>query len=163
MRRANLALLLLLVLALSAAALAVLPSAANNPFEEQTAAGIERLFLLRSWAPAITLALAAGALLLTSGVWALSTSWAARGTSAIALVLTVAAAFFAREHMIEWMFAPIETVDFVGRSEATHVADDDMVLGVAVGGEARAYPVLMTAYYHIVNDELGEEPYVVTY
>ncbi len=163
MRRANVALLLLIVLSLGAAALAVLPSAANNPFEEQTAGTIERLYLLRSWAPAVTLALAVASLGLACRVWSRSVSWSVRSVSAAALILGVAAAVLAREHLIEWMFAPIETIRFVEASEVTHVAQGDMVLGVAVGNEARAYPVLMTAYYHIVNDELADEPYVVTY
>ena len=39
----------------------------------------------------------------------------------------------------------------------------EYVMGVSVGGKARAYPILMVAYYHIVHDEIDGEPYVVTY
>ncbi len=163
MRRAHVALLLLVVVSMGAVALAIVPAAMNNPFEEQTAGAIERLYVLKSWAPAVTLVLAVACLGLTHRVWALSASRPARGISLAALILAVAAAFLAREQLLEWMFAPLETIRFVAPSAATHVANGDMVMGVAVGGEARAYPVLMTAYYHIVNDELAGEPYVVTY
>ncbi|MCP5111656.1 MAG: DUF3179 domain-containing protein [bacterium] len=38
-----------------------------------------------------------------------------------------------------------------------------MVLGVEVGGEARAYPLDLIAYHHIVNDEVNGQPLAVTY
>jgi hypothetical protein len=38
-----------------------------------------------------------------------------------------------------------------------------MVLAVKVGAEQRAYPVVIMAYHHILNDSLGGTPLVVTY
>ncbi len=38
-----------------------------------------------------------------------------------------------------------------------------MVLAIEVGGEARAYPVDLVAYHHIVNDELNGQPLAATY
>jgi hypothetical protein len=37
------------------------------------------------------------------------------------------------------------------------------VIGVALGGEARAYPVHAMEYHQVVNDVIGGEPVVVTY
>lgn len=60
----------------------------------------------------------------------------------------------------------IQSVDapkFVAPQEATWVAANTPVLGVAVGGEARAYPVHLIERHQIVNDMIGGEPIAVTY
>lgn len=41
--------------------------------------------------------------------------------------------------------------------------DDELVIGVAIGGEARAYPVRVLSAHEIVNDELAGKPYAVTW
>ena len=43
------------------------------------------------------------------------------------------------------------------------LADDDLVLGVAVGGQARAYPHNVLWWHEIVNDDLGGRPITVSY
>jgi len=47
------------------------------------------------------------------------------------------------------------------RLEAAGVDLDTPVLGVAFGGEARAYPVDAMSRHEVVNDELGGQPYAV--
>jgi len=42
-------------------------------------------------------------------------------------------------------------------------ADDELVLGVAMGGEARAYPVAILNWHELVNDTLGGEPILVSF
>jgi len=41
--------------------------------------------------------------------------------------------------------------------------DDDFVLGVALNGEARAYPLAMMVWHQLANDVLGEVPILVTF
>ena len=41
--------------------------------------------------------------------------------------------------------------------------DSDWVVGVEIGGEARAYPVAILVWHELVNDELGGRPIVVSY
>lgn len=41
--------------------------------------------------------------------------------------------------------------------------DSDQVIGVAINGRARAYPVWILAWHEVVNDTLGGEPILVTY
>ncbi len=38
-----------------------------------------------------------------------------------------------------------------------------MVMAVHLGGEARAYPIRIVSYHHIVNDVVGGLPIVATY
>jgi len=41
--------------------------------------------------------------------------------------------------------------------------DDDLVLGVVAGGEARAYPVAILNWHELVNDTLGDEAILVSF
>jgi hypothetical protein len=38
-----------------------------------------------------------------------------------------------------------------------------MILAVAIGPDARAYPIREMAYHHLVNDEVAGVPIVPTY
>lgn len=51
----------------------------------------------------------------------------------------------------------------VPAQDARFLRDDDEVLGLVVGGQARAYPVTMLAYHHVVNDVIEGIPVAVTY
>ncbi|MBI4261665.1 MAG: DUF3179 domain-containing protein [Actinobacteria bacterium] len=51
----------------------------------------------------------------------------------------------------------------VPASLATHVRDDDVVLGVALGGEARAYPWWIMDNHHCANDVVGGQPVMIVF
>ena len=57
----------------------------------------------------------------------------------------------------------IDAPAFVTVEEATWVDDSTPVLGVAVKGDARAYPVHLMDYHQIANDVVGGVPVVVTW
>lgn len=57
---------------------------------------------------------------------------------------------------------PIYQPEFVAADRAD-LRDDELVLGVAVGGEARAYPISPLNGREIVNDVVGGVPIVVTW
>ena len=48
-------------------------------------------------------------------------------------------------------------------SEAEYLRDDDLVLGVIVNGEAKAYPHNMGWWHEIINDVVGGQPIVVSF
>lgn len=52
---------------------------------------------------------------------------------------------------------------FLPTSRASYLRPDDRVIGVALGQEARAYPLRILNYHEIVNDRLGETPLAITY
>src|SRR5215471_9732793 len=52
---------------------------------------------------------------------------------------------------------------FVRPQEAHFLADDDQVIGVARGGEAKAYPLRIMNWHEVVDDSVGGEPLAVTY
>ena len=60
-------------------------------------------------------------------------------------------------------FVPLDHPEFVTAGQASYLSDDELVLGLYAEGEARAYPVRMVFYHHIVNDLVGGSPILVTY
>ena len=59
-------------------------------------------------------------------------------------------------------FVPLDNPAFIP-ADAASLEQDDLVLGYAVEGEARAYPIAMMRFHHIINDEILEEPVLITY
>ena len=47
--------------------------------------------------------------------------------------------------------------------DAEFVSDDDMVIGINMDGQARAYPLFILVWHEIVNDKIGDTPVAVTY
>lgn len=60
-------------------------------------------------------------------------------------------------------FPPLDYPSLVTVEEASWLNDDALVLGAVQNGEARAYPLSMMRFHHVANDELGGEPYLVTF
>ena len=60
-------------------------------------------------------------------------------------------------------FVPLDNPDFVTADTATFLQPDDRVLGLAVNGESRAYPISMMTFHHVANDVLGGQPVLVTF
>jgi hypothetical protein len=57
---------------------------------------------------------------------------------------------------------PIYDPEFVTADEAPY-SDDELVMGVVVGEDAKAYPIGPLNHREIVNDELGGIPILVTF
>lgn len=47
--------------------------------------------------------------------------------------------------------------------EADFLEPEDRVLGVEIGGEARAYPIAVLNWHEVVNDSIGRQSFVVSY
>jgi len=58
---------------------------------------------------------------------------------------------------------PLDQPAFLTSSETDYLPDEDLVLGLEWMGEARAYPIRMLTYHHIVNDNVAGRPLLVTY
>jgi hypothetical protein len=52
---------------------------------------------------------------------------------------------------------------FIKATEADYLEDDDRVLGVNFGGQAKAYPIRILDWHEIVNDVAGKQRVAVTY
>jgi hypothetical protein len=57
----------------------------------------------------------------------------------------------------------IDRPEFVVAKEATFMRDDEPVIGVSIGGEARAYSAWLLNAHEIVNDTIGGRAIAVTW
>jgi hypothetical protein len=58
--------------------------------------------------------------------------------------------------------APIYSPEFVS-ADAAGYGDEELVMGVVINGEAKAYPVGLLNWREMVNDQLGGIPILVTW
>lgn len=52
---------------------------------------------------------------------------------------------------------------FVNSSEVTYLSDDDLIIGLKIGGEIHAYPHAILDWHEIINDDIGQARVAVTY
>jgi hypothetical protein len=57
----------------------------------------------------------------------------------------------------------IDTPKYVPATQATHVADNDRVIAIALNGDERAYPARILDRHEIVNDTIGGMPIAITW
>ncbi len=81
---------------------------------------------------------------------------------ASAAAFALACLLLSRINIYEKMFHPMEQPAFVSALRSK-LKSDELVIAVRTNGEARAYPIRILAYHHIVNDTLGGRAIVATY
>src|SRR5262245_42917779 len=153
----------LVLLVLLSLLIVLIPAYLIRPLAPQTQTDLNTSYALRHLSPMVTIA----TLLLRAACAFLLWRWAqsrwSKSSLAIGIVLLCAAAILARQNHFEWMFHPLPQPGYVEAAKASHVKDTDMVLNLEFRGEARAYPVPLMAYHHLVNTTVGGEPIVATY
>jgi hypothetical protein len=154
---------ILVLLVVSSLLIVLIPVYLIRPFSPQTASDLEVSYTLRNVSPLLTLAALILGLLCALPLWKSTTSRLRKSVLAFAGVLLAALAILARQNHFEWMFHPLPQPGYVEAAKASHVSDGDMVLSLEMRGEARAYPVPLMAYHHLVNTTVGGEPIVATY
>lgn len=60
-------------------------------------------------------------------------------------------------------FPVLHNPKLVRASEATDLRDDDRVIGVAIGKEAKAYPISVMGVHELGNDSCGGTPIAVSW
>jgi hypothetical protein len=153
--------LLLGLLAAVSLSLFLIPAFVIRPFTHQSARGLRLAIEVKQIAPAVTAIAFLGVLGLGWRLWRGSLQCLRAGIVA-ALLFSAASAVMVRQNYFEWMFHPIQSAGFVSAGEAK-LSDKEMVMGVRIGGQARAYPIVQMGYHHILNDTVAEVPIVVTY
>ena len=150
-------------LVLLSLAFVAIPVFLIQPFRPQTQRGMEISYLLRQWAPLVTVIVFAVAAALVVWLWTRARRWWRKALMVLVLLLLLPPAWFARQNHFEWMFNPLRQSAYVKSAEATFVRDADMVLAVKINNEAAAYPVRLMAYHHLVQDVVGGTPICATY
>ena len=154
-------LLLVFLVALTLAIVAI-PVFVIMPFKSQTSAGVAWSFWLRRLSRIVTVMTTMIALGLCWRLWR-GARWWSRLAMPLLLVPVFAATWMARQNHFEWMFNPLPNPAYAKASEATFIADTDMVMAVEINGESVAYPVRQMAYHHVVQDAVGGKPITATY
>lgn len=152
---------LLALCALAAFLAFAYPMYVIRPFRAQGSTELAAALAIRRWAPLLSGISLAAALLACALLWKQSRRWM-RFASAAAVTLAAAFAALTHVNVYEIMFHRIDSPETMAASEA-ELDNDDTVLAVRVNDTARAYPVRMIAYHHIVNDVVGGLPIVSTY
>lgn len=57
----------------------------------------------------------------------------------------------------------IDSPKFEAADEITWLNNDDQVLGISIAGENRAYPIAILNWHEIVNDQIGDHAFVISY
>jgi hypothetical protein len=149
------------VSALAGIGLFFIPAFIIRPFTHQSSAGLALALALRQRAPWGTLGFAVVSLLFALVLWTTANRWR-KTVLALVMVLVVFSTVMSRLNYFEWMFHPVEKVQF--DTEAQSKLDPgEMILAVRSGSDARAYPISEMAYHHIVNDVVNDVAVCVTY
>jgi hypothetical protein len=131
------------------------PFVIAEPHIEQTPALLGFAHTMQRLAPALSIAVAA---LLVVRLWR-DRSWRAWAL----LCVTLACVWISRVNLLEWIFAGASDTRFANIADFHDVRDTDMVIGVTIDGQSRAYPVRYLAYHHMLNDRLGHTELLPTY
>lgn len=153
----------LVLLVLLALLIVLIPAYLIRPFAPQTQGNLDTAYTLRRLSPATTVVTLLLGLACAFALWRSARSRWRKSFLAIGVALLCATAILSRQNHFEWMFHPLPQPGYVEAAKASHVKDSDMVLNLEIGGEARAYPVPLMAYHHLVNTTVGGEPIVATY
>jgi Protein of unknown function (DUF3179) len=145
----------LIALAILTIALILAPAIIALPPVNQTPAMLAAAHLAHILSPFTSLVLAA---LAATQVWRRRT-WRTMVLLAVALGCVV----LSRVNLLERVFAPAMDVETTAIGNFHDVRDTDMVIGVVIGGQSRAYPVRYLAYHHMLNDNLGSTALLPTY
>jgi hypothetical protein len=146
---------LLIALTILDVALIIAPPLVALPPVNQTPAMLAIAHLTQTLAPITSMLLAA---LAAIQLWRRRT-WSAAALLAVALICVV----LSRVNLLERIFAPARDAQTAAIASFHDVRDTDMVIGVVIGDQTRAYPVRYLAYHHMLNDQLGSTALLPTY
>ena len=146
-----------------------IPAFIIRPFTHQSARGLAVAVALRQHAPWGTMVAAIVCILAAVVLWRESmgsgskwVNWSRKSAIGLVLLLVGSSTVMARLNYFEWMFHPVQNVQFEAASAST-LGNGEMILALRFGSDQRAYPVREMAYHHIVNDVVGGVPVAVTY
>lgn len=142
---------------------AVYPLYVIRPFRAQGPTELAWALGMMHFRGAVTALCAIAALLTLLAYWQRQSSRLRRAAAITAVLVTLAAALFARVNVYERMFRPNAQPAFVAAAKAPLGATEKVLAVRSAGGAARAYPVRSMSYHHVVNDTLDGTPIVATY
>ncbi len=80
----------------------------------------------------------------------------------MSVIAIAAVAVLSRVNVYEIMFKPFDRPSF-SNADQVKLDADEKVIAVKIGQQARAYPIRIISYHHVINDILDGVPIVATY
>lgn len=154
-------LLLLACLAVSLFCVAY-PIYVIRPFRHQGSNELALALIVTRFKVVVTVLAATAAIAACIGYWRLQPLKWKRVLPAAGAILAVALAFLARVNIYELMFHPVVHASFTAAPEVK-LDGAEKVIAVRIGGQARAYPIRVMSYHHLLNDIVGGVAIVATY
>ena len=161
MRKSHYLILILLCLAIAFFGLAY-PMYVIRPFRHQGPRELAAALAVIQIRPIVTALVTLAALFTLVLYWRVQRRRLRRIAVTFAVLLVCACTALSRVNVYEMMFHPMgppssEPV------QNTKLDGKEMVIAVNVGGAARAYPIRIISYHHVINDVLDGVPIVATY
>jgi hypothetical protein len=133
-----------------------------RPFRTQGPNELALALIVKRWSTVLGGCAVVAALACCVLLWRIAPRLRSRVLVVAAGSITILFAFLTHINVYEKMFHRIDTPQSTAAKDAK-LDQDDMVLAIRVAEHARAYPIRMMGYHHIVNDRLGVTPVVATY
>lgn len=140
----------------------VYPVYVIRPFRHQGVQELEAALVVLRFRPEVMALAVAAAVVAAILYWRVQARTLWRIAAALGAAGVTICAGLSRINIYELMFHPIGRPAFVTAGE-TKLDGDEKVIAVDIGGSARAYPIRIISYHHIVNDVAGGVPIVATY
>jgi hypothetical protein len=155
-------LIVLLLCFLATAAALIYPLYVIRPFRHQGPQELLVALAVLRYRPTVMILCALSSLAALAWYWRREKRWLRRIASALSVVAVAAVAVLSRVNVYEIMFKPFDRPSF-SSADQSKLDADEKVIAVTVGREARAYPIRIISYHHVINDLLGGIPIVATY
>jgi hypothetical protein len=133
-----------------------------RPFRHQGPRELAVALQILRLRPGVEMVCAVTALLAAILYWRAEPKMLRKIGVAFVVVLVFLFTGLSRINVYEIMFHPMGRPNFAAAGD-TKLDGAEMVMAVHQGGEARAYPIRIVSYHHIVNDVVGGVPIVATY
>lgn len=142
--------------------LLIYPVYVIRPFRAQGARELAAALALMRLRPAADLLCCAGALAALIFYWRAQPRRWKRAFATLGAVLVCGFAALSRINIYELMFHPDERPAF-DTTARTKLDKSEKVIAVKIGAAARAYPIRIISYHHVINDVLDKTAIVATY
>ena len=139
----------------------IYPMYVIRPFRHQGAGELQLALGILRFRGGVEVLASIGALIGLAGLWR-ANGIARKIVGVFATLAVFACAALSRVNVFEIMFHPIGKPSFAPVAESK-LDGDEKVVAIETGGAARAYPIRIVSYHHIVNDLVGGVPIAATY
>jgi hypothetical protein len=133
-----------------------------RPFRHQGPRELALALQILRFRPGVEMVCAVSALLAGFLYWRAEPKMLRKLAVMFAVALVILFTGLSRVNVYEIMFHPMGSPNFVSVTD-TKLDGAEMVMAVHIAGVARAYPIRIVSYHHIVNDVVGGVPIVATY